>query len=235
VLPILTASNSLFFALGETTWEARVILVILFTGSIFSWSVMITKFLQVSEAKKTGRLFHKSYRESGGVLGLYELRKKFDGTPLFHIYQAGCRELIFQRGGNNDGSPPKPLTASGMSAIRSAMEREVCARALGLENNMVMLAIAVSGAPFLGLLGTVWGVMETFSAVAQAGAADLRAMAPGVSAALLTTVVGLLVAIPSMFGYNYLVATIRQLTVEMDNFAAELAAAIEHQFLSNTR
>ncbi len=230
---LLETTSGLFFALEQTTWESRIILLILFTGSIFSWSVMITKFLQVSEAKKGGRAFYKAYRESGDVLWLYDVRKRFDTTPLFHIYQAACRELVFQQGKGSDNPKSRLLTESGMSAIRSAMEREVGARALELEKNMVMLAIAVSGAPFLGLLGTVWGVMETFSAVAQVGAADLRAMAPGVSAALLTTVVGLLVAIPSMFGYNYLVATIRQITVEMDNFAAELAAAIEHTYLSH--
>ena len=85
----------------------------------------------------------------------------------------------------------------------------------------------------LGLLGTVWGVMETFAGVAAAGSANLAAMAPGVSAALITTVTGLLVAIPAMFGYNYLVTTIRATIVELDNFAAELASEFEHKFVEH--
>ncbi len=235
MFPLLAASSGFLFSLSETTWESRAILLILFSGSIFSWSVMITKFLEVREARRSGATFYRAYRDSGSILGIYEQRKKFEGTPLWYIYQACCKELIFQRGGGTADEHAQQLNTTSVSAIRSAMEREVGVRALKLENHMVLLAMAVSGAPFLGLLGTVWGVMETFSAVAQAGAADLRAMAPGVSAALLTTVVGLLVAIPSMFGYNFLVATIRQLTVEMDNFAAELAAAVEHQFLGSSK
>ena len=83
----------------------------------------------------------------------------------------------------------------------------------------------------MGLLGTVWGVMDTFSGIAKAGRADLAAMAPGVAAALITTVAGLLVAIPSMFGYNYLVHSLRVLTVELDNFAQTLASRLETEFL----
>ena len=98
---------------------------------------------------------------------------------------------------------------------------------------MIILATAVSGAPFVGLLGTVWGVMETFADVAKAGSASLAAMAPGVSAALITTVTGLLVAIPAMFGYNYLVTSVRGMIVEMDNFAAELTSAFEHRYVEH--
>jgi hypothetical protein len=94
-----------------------------------------------------------------------------------------------------------------------------------------LLAIAVSGAPFLGLLGTVWGVMDVFSSAAQVGNASLTTVAPGVAAALATTVAGLLVAIPSMFGYNWLVHNLRVATVEMDNFAQELSAKIESEYL----
>jgi biopolymer transport protein ExbB/TolQ len=91
----------------------------------------------------------------------------------------------------------------------------------------------VSGAPFLGLLGTVWGVMDTFTGVAEAGSANLTAMAPGVSGALITTVTALCVAIPAMFGYNFLVTSIRGMIVEMDNFAAELASKFEHKYVEH--
>ena len=96
---------------------------------------------------------------------------------------------------------------------------------------LIWLAIAVSGAPFLGLLGTVWGVMSAFSYVAMKGKADLATMAPGVAAALITTVAGLLVAIPSMFAYNWLVHNLRVLTVELDNFAQELVSHMETAYL----
>jgi biopolymer transport protein ExbB/TolQ len=96
---------------------------------------------------------------------------------------------------------------------------------------LILLATVSPGAPFIGLLGTVWGVMDTFAMVGQAGKADLPTMAPGVSAALITTVAGLLVAIPSMFGYNFLVHTLRVRTVELDNFAQDLVSKMETEYL----
>ena len=98
---------------------------------------------------------------------------------------------------------------------------------------MTVLATAVSGAPFLGLLGTVWGVMDTFSAIAASNNASLTTMAPGVSGALITTVTGLLVAIPAMFGYNFMVTTIRHITQELDGFASRYANQIEHAYVDN--
>jgi biopolymer transport protein ExbB/TolQ len=96
-----------------------------------------------------------------------------------------------------------------------------------------VLSTAVAGGPFIGLLGTVWGVMETFSGIAKAGAATLSAMAPGVAGALIATVVGLFVAIPAMFAYNFMVTTIRMITQELDGFASEYATAIEHRYVDN--
>jgi biopolymer transport protein TolQ len=118
-----------------------------------------------------------------------------------------------------------------MEHVKRTLERTVAQQALKLESGLIMLAIAVSGAPFLGLLGTVWGVMSAFSYVAMKGKADLATMAPGVAAALITTVAGLLVAIPSMFGYNWLVHNLRVATVELDNFAQELVSHMETEYM----
>ena len=114
------------------------------------------------------------------------------------------------------------------------MDRAVAGATGRLESQMTVLATAVSGAPFLGLLGTVWGVMDTFSGVASsAGVASLKTMAPGVSAALVTTVVALLVAIPAMFGYNYLVNRIRSMIMGLDNYAAELRLDFERWYVDH--
>ena len=96
-----------------------------------------------------------------------------------------------------------------------------------------MLSTAVAGGPFIGLLGTVWGVMSTFAGIAESHAATLTAMAPGVAAALVATVTGLLVAIPAMFGYNFMVTTIRHLTQELDGFASRFANQIEHVYVDH--
>jgi biopolymer transport protein TolQ len=117
--------------------------------------------------------------------------------------------------------------------VKRTLESAVARESLRLESGLILLAIAVSGAPFLGLLGTVWGVMSAFSYVAMKGKADLATMAPGVAAALITTVAGLLVAIPSMFGYNWLVHNLRVATVQLDNFAQELMSKFETEYLAD--
>lgn len=118
-----------------------------------------------------------------------------------------------------------------MEHVKRNLEGAVAQESLRLESGLILLAIAVSGAPFLGLLGTVWGVMDAFGYVAKQGQASLNVMAPGVAGALVTTVAGLLVAIPSMFGYNWLVHNLRVLTVNLDNFAQDLTSRMETEYL----
>ncbi|MBR5606548.1 MAG: MotA/TolQ/ExbB proton channel family protein [Verrucomicrobia bacterium] len=129
--------------------------------------------------------------------------------------------------------PTRRLSIKTIEHIKGNMERSVAEESLKLESGLIWLAIAVSGSPFIGLLGTVWGVMSAFSYVGAKGSADLATMAPGVAGALIATVGGLAVAIPSMFFYNWLVHNLRAFTVEMDNFALELSSKIETEFLSD--
>lgn len=125
------------------------------------------------------------------------------------------------------------MSAGSFDQVRVSLERAASAQGLALEKGMIILSTAVAGGPFIGLLGTVWGVMETFSGIARANAASLTAMAPGVAGALIATVVGLFVAIPAMFAYNYMVTMVRGITQELDAFASEYATAIEHKYVDN--
>src|SRR5208283_3497726 len=125
------------------------------------------------------------------------------------------------------------MSQGSFDSVRVSLERAASAQALALEKGMIVLSTAVAGGPFIGLLGTVWGVMETFSGIARANAASLTAMAPGVAGALICTVIGLLVAIPAMFAYNFMVTTIRAITQELDAFASEYATALEHKYVDN--
>ncbi len=242
LLPILASGNGIVFAFENSTWAGKAVLFSLFIASVFSWAVMWTKWRMVSRAQNRRAQFIELFRNDRQPLRIYTDRLRFEGAPVFAIYKAGCRELTYQLLGASDvdetfrarlETAPK-ITPAQMRVITSAMERAVGETALKLESQMILLATAVSGAPFLGLLGTVWGVMDTFSDVAASGSANLAAMAPGVSAALITTVTGLLVAIPAMFGYNFLVTTIRAMIVELDNFAAELASEFEHKFVDHS-
>jgi biopolymer transport protein ExbB/TolQ len=238
---IFLASGGIVFAFENSTLPGRLILLSLFFASIFSWAVMVTKFRVIRHATRRREQFLTDFRSDRHPLRIYTERGRFEGAPVFAVYKAGCRELTFQLLGSAEVDETfrarldiaQKISPAQMRVVTTSMERAVGETALRLESQMILLATAVSGAPFLGLLGTVWGVMETFGDVAAAGSANLAAMAPGVSAALITTVTGLLVAIPAMFGYNYLVTTIRAMIVGLDNFAAELASEFEHKYVDH--
>jgi biopolymer transport protein TolQ len=221
----------LLYVWEQATVEAKIIIVILLIFSIFAWSVMAAKALQMRRAKRMNGFFDTEFRKQKHVFDIYDRRIQVDGCPNFAVYQAGCAELEGRLKSTVREGRKGAVSLKSMEHVKRALERSVAQESLKLESGLILLAIAVSGAPFLGLLGTVWGVMSTFSSIAQKQSADLVAMAPGVSAALVTTVAGLLVAIPSMFGYNWLVHTLRVLTVELDNFAQELVSRMEIEYL----
>ncbi len=223
----------LLYVWQHATIEAKIIIGCLAIFSIIAWSVMIDKAIQMRRAKKLNLLFNAEYRTQKQVLNVFDRRVQVEGCPMFVVYQAGSLELDM-RLKNPDGSGRKRFVSlKGMEHVKRSMENSVAQESLKLESGLILLAIAVSGAPFLGLLGTVWGVMSTFGGIAQEGSASMAAMAPGVAAALITTVAGLLVAIPSMFSYNWLVHNLRVLTVELDNFAQELASKMETEYLED--
>lgn len=234
-------ASGIIYAFVESTIEGKIILITLFLASIFSWSVMVTKFRQLRFARRQSERFSALFHRDRTPLRIYEQGVQFDGSPLYAIYRAGSAELCFQMLGSTEvdetfrarlDSADK-ISPAQMRAVQAAMERAVGESALELEGHMIILSTVVSGAPFLGLLGTVWGVMDAFAGIAMAGTANLAAMAPGVSGSLITTVVGLLVAIPAMFGYNFLVTSVRSVLVQSDNFAAEFSSEIEHRFVEH--
>lgn len=215
----------------KATPEGKGIICILALFSVFAWSVMASKAMQMRRAKKLNRYFSVEFRTQKSVLAIHDRGVQVDGCPLFTTYEEGCQELDTRLKASNGEGRKSHISLKGMEHVKRTLERTVAREALKLESGLILLAIAVSGAPFLGLLGTVWGVMSAFSYVALEGHATLDALAPGVSAALVTTVAGLLVAIPSMFGYNWLVHNLRVMTVELDNFAQELVSKMETEFL----
>lgn len=228
------ASNKseLLYIWEQATPEAKVIIVILMLFSVMAWSVMAYKALQMRRAKQLNQFFTAEFKSQKSVLEMFDRRIQAEGCPLFAVYQAGSVELDARLKGAAGEARKKIVSLKAMEHVKRLMENAVAQESLKLESGLILLAIAVSGGPFLGLLGTVWGVMSTFGHVAQQGSATLSAMAPGVAAALITTVAGLLVAIPSMFGYNWLVHNLRVLTVELDNFAQELVSKMETEYLS---
>ncbi len=225
--------SELVYVWGQATLEAKAIIFCLVIFSIIAWSVMIGKALEMRRAKKLNQYFSSEFRTQKSVLDLFDRRLRAEGCPLFMVYHAGGAELDARLKSPESPTRRRYISLKGMEHVKRSLETSVAQESLKLESGLILLAIAVSGSPFLGLLGTVWGVMSTFGHIAQQGSATMAAMAPGVSAALITTVAGLLVAIPSMFGYNWLVHNLRVLTVELDNFAQELVSKIETEYLED--
>jgi biopolymer transport protein ExbB/TolQ len=237
---LVADSGGLMFAWEHATIAGKILVGILTITSIFSCTVMISKWIAVREAEKQNKIFIKRYRQAKQPLEIYmKGENSLPASPLAQVYYSGAQELTFHLLGNNERdetlaariSTVDCIDRTSAKSVRSAMERTVGEQMLSLESQLILLASAVSGAPFIGLLGTVWGVMDAFTGIAQAGSASLASMAPGVSGALLNTVLGLLVALPAMFGYNFIINTIKSMVVEMENFSAEVASDFEHQFL----
>lgn len=229
------------YALRQSNTAGKAIVILLFLGSVFAWTVMVTKIRELGQAKRSSRRFLAAYRNEAHPASLFLKRQRFPGSPLQEIYNRTCMALgaaLEARGANPDdlfmggvGAQPHTLSETHISAVRNVAERTVADQAMLLENSMGFLATAVTTAPFLGLLGTVWGVMDSFGGMASGGGSTLSAVAPGISGALLTTVVGLLVALPSAIGYNMLSDSIRRLTVQMDNFSQEMISDVERNYL----
>jgi len=236
---MIILANGLLYAFTESTIEGKAILLVLFIASIFSWTVMVSKMRFLTHAKKQSRRFLTVFHRDRAPLRIYASEAEYEGSPFYDIYMAGCSELCFQMLGDVEvdetfqarlDTAPR-ISAAQMHAVTAAMERAVGESALRFESQMFVLSTVVAGAPFIGLLGTVWGIMDAFGGIARAGNANFTAMAPGIAGSLITTVIALLVAIPAMFGYNYLVVSIRSFVLQTENFAAELASEIEHRYV----
>jgi biopolymer transport protein ExbB/TolQ len=227
-------ASALQFAFEKATTEGKLTICVLAIVSLFSWTVIISKLRQILLAGKQSRKFYKSYRSTRMAMDLYNKKEEFPGCPAYEVYRSGIEELVYHLKHNPVKTKDKVrISEPSFDIVRVVLERAVSAQSMSLEKGMIVLSTAVAGGPFIGLLGTVWGVMDTFSGVAKANSASLTAMAPGVAGALIATVIGLLVAIPAMFAYNFMVTSIRSITQEVDNFASEFSTQIEHQHVDN--
>jgi len=240
-LPWLPPANMVMSFRTSNWLSGKLIVIVLVVVSVFAWTVMISKYRELRAAQLASLRFLRAFRREGHPLAIFLRKQPFEGSPLYCIYEAGCGALGAEALGTKSTtadllSPSERLSRFEMNplqieVVRRVTERTVADQALLLESRMGFLATAVSASPLLGLLGTVWGVLDAFCAMAVQGMANLSAVAPGIAGALLTTVVGLLVAIPSSVGYNLLTGRIRELAVQMDNFSQELVAELQRAFV----
>lgn len=229
------------YSIRESHLPGRVIVLLLFIGSIYAWTIMISKFIELSRARTATRRFLLAFRKEKEPTSVFVRRQKFLDSPLYEVYEKTCVALAGEleaMSGNPDelfmadfDRTRNQLNSRQFETLRNIADRLVSDANLLLENRMNILATAVTTAPFLGLLGTVWGVMSAFTGMAVIGTATLSAVAPGIAAALMTTVMGLLVALPSTIGHNLLIGQISQLQVETSNFVNEFMDKIRNSHL----
>jgi len=201
-------------------WVVIGILGVMF--AIACW-VMVTKGVLVTQVARANRSFVLKFREANEELLKLETHAPHPASPIYRLYQAGIRELAKRKVGEVGA---KPLSGASLDAVKASVDADYVRENAQLNSGMVLLTIAISGGPFLGLLGTVVGVMITFAAIAAAGDVNVNAIAPGIAAALLATVAGLGVAIPALFGYNYLAAQIKNATSDMQIFIDEFITRV---------
>ena len=210
--------NYLGILIDSLTVDAKVVIAILAVMFLISAWVMVQKAMLVTRTDADNKRFLARFQKADKS-DLLTLGKGADypHSNLFLLYQAGLREIVKRK------HPEQALELSGasMDAIKAAIDADLVRETQRQNAGMVLLTIAISGGPFLGLLGTVVGVMITFAAIAAAGEVNVNAIAPGIAAALLATVAGLGVAIPALFGYNYLASRIKTITIAMQIFVDE--------------
>ena len=217
--------------LDASGWSVIVILILM---SIWSWIVMLSKIIALSKIRKTNGIFIRMWHTISHdltVLDKPEEIKTLGGkvqenetlgltkAPVYKLYHTGVDEIQMRFKGADSGT--RRLTGASLQAIRSAMMTTYVRQTQRLNKGVVHLQIAVAGGPFLGLFGTVLGVTVTFAVIASSGDVNVASIAPGVSGALLTTVAGLIVAIPALFGYNYIVGQIKDVVNDMRVFTDE--------------
>jgi biopolymer transport protein TolQ len=211
--------------ISQAGWVARGVLGLLLLFSLISWAMILQKFGLFGRLNRESEQFLKIFRATKGVANPQGLVSA--GSPFANVYAAGYRELQAQVSGSGTAAPQK---IKSMQAVTVNMQLAAAEEVRRAEKGMSWLATTAGVTPFIGLFGTVWGIIDAFSELGTAGAASLRVVAPGIAEALITTAAGLAAAIPALIAYNYFLQKIRDLAQRLDTFVLEFAAQIEKTF-----
>jgi biopolymer transport protein TolQ len=195
------------------------VLILLFFASFYSWTVIVSKMSAFRRATKESRRFIRAFRKATRLQEIAQLAADCKASPLAQVYEDVYEAYKRQTGGSG---PPRNLVPLERSALTAASEAVTA-----LERRMTWLATIASVSPFVGLFGTVWGIIDAFHGLGSAGAATLRAVAPGISEALITTAAGLFVAVPAVVAYNQFTARIRVFASAVDDFCRELLNSLQ--------
>jgi biopolymer transport protein TolQ len=216
---------------------AKSVLTLLLLLSVVSWTIVLLKWLEVSRARRQTKSFLDIFRRSAKFSEVHAVCRTLERSPLVGLFQAGYAELNAQmrgpQGGSAESRPPSASarpTLKSLDAVDRALLRAAAVEVNRLEHRVPFLATTASIAPFIGLFGTVWGIMTSFQAIGAVGSTNLAVVAPGIAEALIATAVGLFAAIPAAYFYNHFIHEVKELTTEMDDFALEFLNICERNF-----
>jgi len=235
-----TSSDILKLVMGSGA-VVKTVLIVLISFSIISWAIITAKYRLLRKATRESGKFLEIFWNSNRLDRIYESSKKLSYSPLTELFKAGYIELInlkkaskkdIKEGSGTAEPADGTLTTylSGIENIERALKRAKTEELTNLEKLVPFLATTGSSAPFIGLFGTVWGIMNSFINIGVTKDTSLAVVAPGISEALIATAVGLFAAIPAVVAYNYFVAKIRTQSSEMDNFASDFLNIIKRHF-----
>lgn len=216
ILPAAYTGEEIVNLVTQSGLVAKIVLLILLAFSVFSWSIILQKWSALKRARAQSGRFLRAFRKANRLQDVSAVAEQFKPSPLVAVFDGGYEELRRQGG-----------VARNVTSVQRSMQIASSEELSKNESRLSWLATTGSVAPFVGLFGTVWGIIDAFHGLGTAGAATLRAVAPGVSEALITTAAGLFAAIPAVVAYNQFTQTMREFGARMDDFALEFLNVVE--------
>ena len=207
----------------EANFVVQLVILVLIFFSIFSWAVIIFKRSMLKSAFSQSEKFLKVFQKSTNLSDVNKASRKYRGSPLAAIFQSGYKELAYLSKSN----PGLPLTSERLESVNRALVKASNHEISKLEKMMSFLATTGSVTPFIGLFGTVWGIMVAFQRIGIVRSAGLDIVAPGIAEALIATAAGLFAAIPAVIAYNHYLHRIKDLITEMEDFSFEFLSISE--------
>jgi biopolymer transport protein TolQ len=219
--PAFVIGGDIIDLVRETGPVAQAVLLLLVAFSLVSWAIILSRWTLLRRARVQSGRFLRAFRRAQRLQDINSVSEQFRPSPLVGVFSSGFKE--FERQVGSSGSLRNPL------AVQRAMQIASSEEMTRFERNMPWLAITGAVTPFVGLFGTVWGIIDAFHGLGTSGAATLRAVAPGISEALITTAAGLAAAIPAVIAYNLIGGSIREFAARCDDFSLEMLNSVERQ------
>jgi biopolymer transport protein TolQ len=211
----------------------QLVLLMLVAFSVASWAIIFTKRRQVRHAERESERFIDIFWDAKNLTAINTASLDLKASPVAQVFRAGYQELVRITRGKREAGPGDEMSTDlgGVENVERAMKRAASQEITKLESSLTFLATTASAAPFVGLFGTVWGIMNAFRGLSVTQSSSIQAVAPGISEALIATAIGLAAAIPAVMAYNYFADRVRVLGTEMENFASEFLNIAERHFL----